>query len=312
MRCVALLLCVFVGSYVAAQSGHNTDGIVLSRTEAGYPQGGAIGGRIIEAGSASYTVRLQSPEGKVEASVQSFTAEDGTFFILPLRFDIPAGDYEIRVIPEDSAGAQRNSVDVQVYNRDFPRQEIELTREVGDLRRTEDPRREKESEELWDILTTVSDDGFFHFDTLSVPLTQSYRVTSAFAHQRVFLYDDGTSAESIHWGWDLAAPTGTPVTAPGAGRIVLAQDRLITGYSIVLEHLPGVYSLFYHLDSLHIQQGDIVAEGDLLGEVGSTGVSTGAHLHWELRVAAVPVQPNHFLDSPLLDRDAVLSQNTGD
>ena len=86
----------------------------------------------------------------------------------------------------------------------------------------------------------------------------------------------------------------------------MAEDRIITGLSVVLEHLPGVFSLYYHLDSMDVSEGDLVSTGTTLGTVGSTGLSTGPHLHWELRVSGVAVDPNRHLERPLIDTTAIV------
>jgi murein DD-endopeptidase MepM/ murein hydrolase activator NlpD len=135
---------------------------------------------------------------------------------------------------------------------------------------------------------------------LKAPI-ESERRTSEFGDRRTFLYTDGNEGGSIHHGIDFGAPTGTPVTAPGAGRVVMAKSRVITGNTVVIEHLPGVFSLYYHLDTIDVTEDAMVRTGTPLGTVGSTGLSTGPHLHWELRISAVPVDPQPFLSRPILD-----------
>jgi murein DD-endopeptidase MepM/ murein hydrolase activator NlpD len=77
---------------------------------------------------------------------------------------------------------------------------------------------------------------------------------------------------------------------------------------VIIEHLPGLYSLYYHLDKIHIAEGTLVEAGTLLGESGSTGLSTGPHLHWEIRVAGENADPDAFMARPVLDKAAILSK----
>jgi murein DD-endopeptidase MepM/ murein hydrolase activator NlpD len=112
---------------------------------------------------------------------------------------------------------------------------------------------------------------------------------------------DGSETPSIHNGRDLWAPTGTPVVAGGKGRVVMARDRMVTGKTVILEHLPGVYTLYYHLDSLLVEEGVVVRAGQEIGTVGSSGLVTGEHLHWELRTGGIPIDPWQYRDRPLLD-----------
>ena len=103
--------------------------------------------------------------------------------------------------------------------------------------------------------------------------------TSRFGGRRVYQYPDGRSSSSIHAGVDWRAPTGTPISAPGPGRVALAMDRIVTGKTVVVEHLPGVYSLYFHMDKIAVAEGDMVQTGTRLGDAGATGFATGAHLH---------------------------------
>ncbi|MEE0353111.1 MAG: M23 family metallopeptidase, partial [Treponema sp.] len=67
-----------------------------------------------------------------------------------------------------------------------------------------------------------------------------------------------------------------------------------TGWSVVIEHLPGLYSLYYHMSQLKVKEGDIVKPGQVIGFSGSTGLATGPHLHWEMRLNMEAVNPDFF------------------
>jgi murein DD-endopeptidase MepM/ murein hydrolase activator NlpD len=92
------------------------------------------------------------------------------------------------------------------------------------------------------------------------------------------------------------------VLACAPGRVVFAGDRIVTGNTIVLEHLPSLFSIYMHLSAISVAEGDLLAAGELLGRVGSTGLSTGPHLHWELRVGPQSVNPEYWLSRPILDK----------
>ena len=94
-----------------------------------------------------------------------------------------------------------------------------------------------------------------------------------------------------HTGQDIAAPEGTPVYAPARGRVVLAGPLQVRGNVVVLDHGAGVTSNYWHLSRVDVNVGQMVERGDPLGLVGTTGLSTGAHLHWEIRVYGIPVNP---------------------
>jgi murein DD-endopeptidase MepM/ murein hydrolase activator NlpD len=102
---------------------------------------------------------------------------------------------------------------------------------------------------------------------------------------------DGGPPVSYHSGIDYAIPEGTAVYAPAPGRIVLAEPLQVRGNAVIVDHGRGVMTGYWHLSQIDVAAGQQIDRGDVLGQVGNTGLSTGAHLHWELRVLGVPVDP---------------------
>jgi murein DD-endopeptidase MepM/ murein hydrolase activator NlpD len=94
-----------------------------------------------------------------------------------------------------------------------------------------------------------------------------------------------------HQGADFRAAAGTPIKAPNAGRVVIAQNLYFAGNTVILDHGLGVFSLLAHLSSIAVEPGVTVARGDLLGESGATGRVTGPHLHWAVRLGEISVDP---------------------
>ena len=86
------------------------------------------------------------------------------------------------------------------------------------------------------------------------------------------------------------------------------MSRIVTGNTVILEHLPGLYSLYYHLDKIAVSEGSIVEAGTILGESGSTGLATGPHLHWEIRVSTENADPDVFLSRPVLDKKDIIDK----
>ena len=100
-----------------------------------------------------------------------------------------------------------------------------------------------------------------------------------------------------HLAIDLAAPTGTPVKATNGGKVVLAEILYLTGNAIYIDHGMNLFSQYAHLSRLDVKVGDIVTAGEVIGLVGSTGFSTGPHLHFTFWVGNTPVNPNLFFNS---------------
>ena len=118
-------------------------------------------------------------------------------------------------------------------------------------------------------------------------------LTTAFGEERSY---NGSPPAGHHGGADIGAELGTPVVATNGGRVVLARQLRVRGNMIILDHGGGLFSGYAHLSRFAVAEGQQVAQGDLIGYVGSTGVSTGAHLHWEMAVGGVPVDATRFVD----------------
>jgi murein DD-endopeptidase MepM/ murein hydrolase activator NlpD/Rod binding domain-containing protein len=115
-------------------------------------------------------------------------------------------------------------------------------------------------------------------------------VTSAFGWRR----DPITGALRFHQGIDLRAAFGEAVTAAAAGRVVFSGEQGGYGTTVVIEHDNGIQTRYAHLSSALVRAGEIVKAGDILGRAGSSGRSTGPHLHFEVTVDGRPADPSTF------------------
>ncbi len=117
------------------------------------------------------------------------------------------------------------------------------------------------------------------------------QVSSTFGMRRFYNGRPG----SYHGGLDIAAPRGEPVKASGEGAVVLTGDFFFTGNSVFVDHGGGLITAYFHMDELGVKGGAHVKEGDVIGRVGSTGRSTGPHLHWSVYLCGVKVDPESLL-----------------
>ncbi|WP_239986015.1 M23 family metallopeptidase [Paracoccus sp. SY] len=120
---------------------------------------------------------------------------------------------------------------------------------------------------------------------LAMPLKNSFRYTSGF----------GRRWGRAHEGIDMAAPTGTPVVAPGDGVVTFAGRQGAYGNLIKIEHELGVETRYGHLSRIRVRVGQRVSQGELIGDIGNTGRSTGPHLHYEVRMNGRAVDPMSFI-----------------
>lgn len=114
------------------------------------------------------------------------------------------------------------------------------------------------------------------------PVADYLAISSVYGTRRST--DGGNTYATYHEGVDYAAYGGTAVTAPAAGVVVIAEALYVRGGAVLINHGLGVYSGYYHLSEVVATAGNIVEAGELIGRVGTTGLSTGNHLHWDLLV----------------------------
>lgn len=118
-------------------------------------------------------------------------------------------------------------------------------------------------------------------------------LTARYGEQRSI---NGSVPSGHHGGTDFGNLEGTPVYATNGGRVVLAQKLKVRGNMVIIDHGGGLFSGYAHLSAFHVAEGQMVAGGDLIGDVGNTGLSTGAHLHWEMASQGVFLDALRFTD----------------
>ncbi|GHV84555.1 hypothetical protein AGMMS50230_01630 [Spirochaetia bacterium] len=231
-----------------------------------------------------------SSRGPVSAAVMAVPSTAG------------AGPALLRI---EAGGKTLATLELVITERIFSTETINITSAMTDILTKPDPEKTRQAEQMWAIWARTGDE-VHTLGNFIMPVNSTVQ-TSRFGGRRIYKYPDGRSSSSIHAGVDWRAPTGTPIAACAPGKVVLAQFRIVTGNTVVIEHMPGVYSLCYHMDKITVSEGDLVQTGTRLGDAGATGFATGAHLHWEVRVATENTDPASFLGRKLLDKDAILA-----
>jgi murein DD-endopeptidase MepM/ murein hydrolase activator NlpD len=164
--------------------------------------------------------------------------------------------------------------------REWAYQELTLTGEAAQI---DQQARDEERARLREIWMRVTPDILWD-DAFRTPVTEYLSITADYGARRSY---NGGPYLTYHEGIDFSAYGGTPVYAPAAGVVVLAEPLYVRGGAVIIDHGLGIYTGYYHLSAIHATPGQTVAPGDLLGEVGTTGLSTGNHLHWDLLVNGV-------------------------
>jgi murein DD-endopeptidase MepM/ murein hydrolase activator NlpD len=201
----------------------------------------------------------------------------GYFAYLPLTIDIKPGQYPI--------GDQV----LTVKAKKFETQYLEVTKQMESMR--QDTARIQADQKKIDMARSHSDPQFLFSSNFIQPVEGV--LTTPYGYTR---YVNG-KYDSSHRAIDLAAKEGTPIKATNDGIVALADSLYLTGNSIYLDHGMGLFSQYAHMSELRVKTGDKVKKGDIIGLVGTTGFSTGPHLHFTFWANNVPVNPNLFFDS---------------
>ena len=213
---------------------------------------------------------------------------------IPLSSYCKTGDYQLKVIFSAFGRKEHEfTVPVTVTEKEFISETIPLNATNTAIKTNTSSARTDQINRLNKILGTTTQESVFCDGAFSAP-NPATRRTSFFADRRVYAYNNGKSSTSLHYGIDYGIPTGSEVRSCAPGKVVMAEDRISTGWSVCIEHLPGLYSLYYHMSRLDGQGGQMVSQGELIGLSGATGLATGPHLHWEMRLNMQAVSPDFF------------------
>jgi len=196
------------------------------------------------------------------------------------------GEAEIMVM--DTQGGTPRRVGYRIAPKRYVEQRLQVAPGTVDLSPANQARYEREREHLATVMATFTE-----------PLPQALRMrvpvpgrrSSSFGLRRVF---NGQS-RNPHSGMDIAAPTGTPVHAPLAGRVIDTGDYFFNGNTVWLDHGGGLLSMVCHLSAIEVKPGDRVQTGDRFCAVGATGRVTGPHLHWSVMLNRAMVDPALFI-----------------
>lgn len=204
-----------------------------------------------------------------------------------------AGRYPVEIVwLDETLKTHRQTLWLTVDKDDRPEERLTLPeRMVSPRKKSVLKRIKREAKQLRAIYERRSWPA--KAQSFSLPVPQE--ISSVFGLKRIL----NGKPRSPHSGTDFRSPRGTVVRAPADGIVVLTADLFYTGRTVVLDHGDGLVSLYAHLSTFGCVVGQHLARGDSLGQVGSTGRSTGPHLHWGVRLRGIRVDPMSLVYSSL-------------
>src|SRR5215831_8830741 len=195
---------------------------------------------------------------------------DGWLAIVGISLDTAPGDYHVSV---QQAGAEARTLAFTIVDKQYAVQQLKVAPSQVNLSPEDEARVKREQEKVHAAIAGFTSNVPA---TLRLPQPIPGRRSSSFGLRRVF---NGESRKP-HSGMDIAAPAGTPIKAPLAGRVVDVGSYFLNGNNVIIDHGQGFMTMYCHLSKIGVEVGQELKAGDVLGEVGATGRVTGPHLHW--------------------------------
>ena len=236
-------------------------------------------------------------ETDLDYKPSAFKYGNKRMILIPVSYYNESGKvYQVKLIME----GETHSYAIKVNDKDFTTQYMTIDTKVA-----AETRNDKSSQEVTDKinpLKPISDLEPYWSGKFIMPV-EGGRVTETDFGKKRYVNNAPTSYR--HNGLDIGHDKGTPVMASNNGRVLLTEYLIGTGNTIILEHGFGLKTWYYHMNELSVKTGDWVMQGDIIGKVGSTGFSTGPHLHFSTSVNGVFINPITLINEgvPLHTRD---------
>lgn len=228
--------------------------------------------------------------------VDFYPLEDGVAAYIPTHYGTRPGEY---VLSYGLEGEPLQEATLTLNPRDFHIQY--LTIDAGVAAATRNEEAAAMTAKYFSPARDHSNPERYYSEPFMIPVKG--RLTTEFGETR---YVNNAPTSYRHSGLDIAAPTGTPVVATNRGRVVLAMDLITQGKTVVMDHGQGLFSVYFHLDELKTVENTVVERGEIIGTVGTTGFSTGPHLHFTMSHYRHNLEPGHFLvGEPITYQNAV-------
>jgi len=270
------------------------------------------------AGLVVYTVSKDVEKTGVVSGDQFFPGyrQGGNFYacLFPFPYDMEPGKYVPRVIAVDKAGNERlMGINYHLSAKTFSTDRIDLNDSFLEKIASEFKDKFPQAATPLDIFLKANRDqrqqdrkliSDYGRKTSSAPLWQgpflrmpNTAPLGGFAQFRTYIYQGKEVDRQTHLGFDLASLAQADVPAANRGKVVFAGDFGIYGQCIIIDHGLGLQTIYGHLSRIGVKPGDNVEKGQIIGNTGATGMAGGDHLHFEMTISGVSVNPIEWWDS---------------
>ena len=204
--------------------------------------------------------------------------------LVPISHTTKSGEYTVSV----SCGKYEETFIMNITEDAYEVQELTITGD-GAAANTEEANREYA--DIMYPLFELSDDDVY-WEGLFIQPVDGY-ITTPYG---VYRYTNGSTYATRHAGVDIANAEGTEIVAPNNGRVLFSGFLTLSGNTILIEHGMGLHTLYMHMQDVEVSQGDMVQKGQLIGYIGTTGYSTGPHLHYQMMIRDHSINPWYAQD----------------
>ena len=218
--------------------------------------------------------------------------------LLPVDISTPPGKYPLTIEYEHIHHGTKKviTIQVEVHPYEFPVEELTLPEKMVTfpeeiLKRIQDEKKAVDAVFEETNMSLLWNGGFIK------PVEGD--IVGLFGSRRILNGEE----RSRHMGVDIRGKEGTPIRSANSGRVALASDFYLLGSTVILDHCQGVFTIYCHLSKTAVKEGQQVAKGSLVGEVGATGRATGPHLHWGAVICGTRVDPLSLIEATAMVAD---------
>lgn len=254
------------------------------KTEASISQTEAVQGDLIKVTVENSNGLGLSIDQNLAAEVEFFENQDTYIAYLPITYRDDDGEYVVKVMENDMVVLEET---ITVSDRDFHIQHLVIDKTIASS-----TRNDAAYDEYNKYFPPSRATSTFEYKGSPFILPVGGRLSTEYGETR---HVNGSPTSYRHSGLDIASPQGTPIVATNDGLVTLSMHLTLTGNTIVIDHGQGIFSTHFHLHERFVEKGDTVLSGEQIGTVGTTGFSTGPHLHFTMSYYSQNIEPGELI-----------------